>query len=256
MGNRYLLVLTMAMAALGLSACGGGGGDDEDEDDGPADASGAGIWLGTFRLDGTTTSLGLRGIVTEEGDFALLGLAPNATRQFFGTGSTNGSAFNANAVTYLNNVRSVPASMNGTVVDRSSINGSYALTNESATFTLAYQSAVYERPASLALLQGSYSATHAPTGTVISAVAEANGAITLTYSQPAGCILSGTVSVPHANRNYYRMAGTYNAACAPRSGPMNALIYMEDVPPGQNNRMVILGQLQAQTFSEYVPPAK
>jgi hypothetical protein len=257
MSNRSVLLLTAVMAAMSLSACGGGGGDEEDEDLGPDDASGAGIWLGSYRVDGTTTSLPMRGVVTEEGDYALISFdGTQSYRQFFGTGTTNGNSFSANAVTYLNVARSVPASLQGTVNDRVSINGSFSMNGQSATFTLAYQSALYERAASLATLAGSYSATNGATGTVISAVAEASGAITLTYSQPVGCVLAGTVSVPRGNRNYYRMTGTYNAACAPRSGPMTALIYMDDVAPGQNNRMVILGQLQAQTFSEYVPPTK
>lgn len=258
MNERCLAAILMCMTAVGLAACGGGGGDDEESaDEGPPDASGAGIWLGTLKVDGTTTNLPFSGIVTEEGDYALIGASSaGGSRQFFGQGSTNGNNFTANAVTYLNFVRSVPASMQGTITDRVSINGSYALTNESATFNLAYQAALYERPASLAVLQGAYSATHTPTGNVISAVIEASGTLTISYTQPAGCVLSGTVTVPQPTRNYYRVAATYNSACAPRTGPMRALLFMTDVGPGQNNQFVMLGQLDAQTFSEYIPPVK
>lgn len=253
MNKNILAAILMSMLAASLSACGGGGDDEEDDEDaGPPDASGAGLWSGSFRVDGTASSLPMQGIVTEEGDFALLAAGG---RQFFGTGSTNGNSFSANAVTYLNFARSVPASMQGTIVDGQSITGSYSLTNESATFTLNYMRTLYERAASLAILQGSYSATHS-NGTVVSAVIEANGTLTISYSQPAGCVLSGTATAPRADRNYYRVVGSYNAACSPRTGPMRALIFLVDVAPGQNNQFIILGQLDAQNFSEYIPPRK
>jgi hypothetical protein len=184
----------------------------------------------------------------------LIGLSPGGVRQFFGMGTSNGIAFDTNAVTYLNLVRSVPASMRGTIIDGVSIKGSYSFSGESATFSLSYQGAFYERPASLAILQGSYSATH-PKGTV-SAVVEADGTITITYPQPVGCVLSGTVTVPHSNRNYYRVTGTYNAACAPQTGSMRGTIFMLDAAPGQSNVFHLMGQLDAQTFSEYVPAKK
>lgn len=253
MKERQWFVMLVAMLALGLSGCGGGGDEDDDEDDGPEDASGAGIWYGTYRVDGTTTNSPFRGIVTEEGDLAFISFNPPSIRQFFGGGNTIGNSFSANAVTYVNLLRSVPAALQGTVIDGTSINGSYSLTGESATFSLQYQRSLYERAASLATIQGVYSLTTSQGAT--SVVIEANGAVTITYPVPVGCVLNGTLTVPHSNRNYYRLTGTFSN-CGGGNGGTTAIIFLDDAAPGQNNRIILLGQNQAQTISGYLPAQK
>jgi hypothetical protein len=247
--KRSLAAIATGMLALGLGACGGGGDDEDEEDEGPDDASGAGIWNGTYRLDGQTATTPMFGLVTEEGDFVLVA-AGNTTRlprTFFGTGTTSGNNFSANAISY-GSAGKLPASLAGTVVDRSSIAGSYSITGESATFTLNYGSA-YERPASFATLAGVYSVTFAATSTTpastITVDVGGTGAFTYT-SSGTGCTITGSFTIPHANRNYYRWSGTA-AGCTGGNGPLNGVAYLGDNGTGQNRTLTVLGQNQAQT---------
>jgi len=257
--EKNLSAIIVGMIALSLCACGGGGGDDEDdEDEGPEDASGAGIWSGTYRLDGQTASIAMFGLVTEEADFVLVaaGNASRLPRVLFGTGTTNGNAFSANALSYQG-PNKAPTSLSGTIADRSSINGSYSLTGESASFTLSY-SATYDRGASLATLAGIYTtsfpATPTSPATTLTVDVGATGAFSYTNSA-SGCTITGSFTVPHNNRNYYRWTGTA-AGCTAGDGAMSGVAYLGDNTSGQNRTLTQLGQNQAQTAALIVVTSK
>jgi hypothetical protein len=246
-----------AMVALALISC-GGGGDDEDEDDGPdiEDASGAGIWVGTFRIDGQADSAPMVGIVTEEGDFILVANGSGtADRMFFGTGTTNGNSFSANALSYnLANSSKTPSSLSGTVNDGVSLGGSYSLTGESATYSLQFRSQ-YNRSASLASVAGVYSLPANPNNLVVTVAINSNGALTVNASEPAGCTMNGTVTVPHANRNYYRWSGTFTS-CGALNGQHSGVLHLDDTAPGTNNTIRMFGQNQAQTLAAWASYVK
>jgi hypothetical protein len=249
MNRQVLSAIVIGMMMSCLSGC-IGGGDDEDEDAeedfGPPDASGAGIWFGTQRIDGETNAYPMLGIVTEEGDYAFYATnieSPLLSRLFFGTGSTNGNNFSANAVTYLSTGRSLPAAMQGTIIDGVSISGSYSLTDLSATFELAFQP-TFLQPASFAVLQGVYSASATDGIASIAVTIEANGAITAQYS--GGCMFSGNVRIPHSNRNYYRANVTFSN-CGAMDGAASLLMFLNDALSGPNNQLFIFEQHQNQT---------
>lgn len=237
---KFVAVLLIAFS---VSACsGGGGGDDDDEDDGPEvpEPSAAGIWTGTYRIDGQTEDQNIRALVTEEGDY-ILQTSGTAARLFIGSGaSQTGGSFSANAPAYsLTSAGKTPASVQGAIVERVSIAGSYSFTGESAHFTMAYQNA-YERPASLATLAGVYSASST------SVAVNADGSFMLSMS--AGCTMNGSFTVPTATRNYYRWSGSLTS-CGSSNGPASGIAHLEDAPPGANNRLRMFGQNDAQTFA-------
>lgn len=247
--NKKLAAFMVSMLALSFAACGGGGEEDEDDvggDDEEEDASGAGIWSGTFRIDGLGTGQPMGGIVTEEGDFAFATLGTPNARMHFGMGSTNGNSFTASATSYSAGA-SVPSSFMGTIVDGVSITGSYSLAGESALFNLAYSSH-YVRPASLATLTGTYTLTAPATGsnpaTTLTVDVIANGNFVFTNSA-TGCSISGNFTVPHANRNYYRWTGTA-AGCPGGDGSMSGVAYLDDVTAGQSKQLVMFVRHQTQ----------
>lgn len=257
--KQSLVAVITGMIALGVTAC-GGGEEDDDEDLGPEDASGAGIWTGTYRLDGQTASHPMFGLVTEEGDFTLVATGDAATarpaRFFFGTGSTNGNSFSANALSYFAPGKT-PSSLAGTITDRSAITGSYSLTGESATFSLTYKSA-YERTASFATLSGLYTLTIPAGGTTPAATITVDvatgGSFTYTASS-TGCTITGSFTIPHSNRNYYRWTGTA-AGCSAGDGPVSGTAYLDDNTTGTNRVLTLLGQNQAQTAALFVVVSK
>ena len=240
---KNLAATIVGMIAISLSAC-GGGEEEEEFDDGPDDASGVGIWSGTYRVDGTTTSPPMFGLVTEEGDFVMVVAGPTL-RTFFGTGTTNGNAFSANAISY-NGPNKLPSTFSGTVMDGVSLNGSYSLTGESATFSLTYNSS-YVRSASFATLAGIYSTTLSGTGTVLTVDVGATGNFVYSNST-SGCTITGAFTIPHTNRNYYRWTGTA-AGCSAGDSPMSGVAYLGDNTAGQNRVLTVLGQNQVQTAS-------
>jgi hypothetical protein len=245
-----------AMVAVALASC-GGGGDDEDEgfeeDD---DASGAGIWVGTFRIDGQADSAPMVGIVAEEGDFILVANgAGTEDRMFFGTGTTNGNSFSANALSYnLVNMSKTPSTLSGTVNDGVSLNGSYSFSGQSATYSLQFRSQ-YNRAASLATVAGVYSLAPNPANLVVTVTINSNGTLTMDASQPAGCTMNGTVTVPHANRNYYRWSGTYTT-CGALNGQHSGILHLDDTAPGTNNTIRMFGQNQGQTLAGWASYTK
>jgi hypothetical protein len=251
MFRKCLVAATTAMISMSLCAC-VGGGEEEEEDEGPDDASGAGIWAGTYRPDGQSSSAPMFGLVTEEGEFALVatGSASRSSRFFFGTGTTDGDNFSANAVSYSATGK-LPASLAGTVVDGSSIDGSYSVTGDSATFTLNYDTA-YERNASFATLAGIYTLT-AP-ATTLTVDVRSNGSFMYT-SSATGCTITGSFTIPHSDRNYYRWSGTASG-CSAGDGSLNGLAWLSDTSAGQNRRLTMLGQNQAQTAPLLVSVSK
>jgi hypothetical protein len=255
--KQSLVAIITGMVALGVTAC-GGGGEDEEEDEGPEDASGAGIWSGTYRLDGQITSSPMFGLVTEEGDFTLVAVG-NATRParfFFGTGTTNGNSFSANALSYFA-PGTTPSSLAGTVTDRSTISGSYSLSGESATFSLTYRNA-YERASSFATLSGVYTLTIPASGTTPAGTITVDIATTGSFTYTAsvtGCTITGSFTTPHSNRNYYRWTGT-SSGCAAGNGAMSGTAYLDDNAAGTNRVLTLLGQNQAQTAALFVVVSK
>lgn len=241
--NKMLAHFMASLMALSLAGCGGGeekpatgvGGDDDD------DASGAGIWAGTYRIDGQGTGQPMGGIVTEEGDFVFATTGTSA-RMHFGSGSTNGNSFTATASSY-GPASMVSSSFQGTIADGVSITGSYSLTGESALFNLTYSN-IYMRAASLATLTGTYTVTVGASGsnpaTTLTVDIIGNGNFVYTNST-SGCSISGNFSVPHANRNYYRWTGTASG-CTAGDGAMTGVAYLADVPAGQNRQLVMMGR--------------
>lgn len=257
--NKNLAALLASLMAASLVACGGGGGGGDDDPPGGGDdedASGAGIWGGSFRVDGLGTGQPMGGIVTEEGDFAFATVGSTAVRLHFGTGTTNGKSFTAAAKTYTGS-SSVTSSFMGTINDGVSITGSYSFTGESALFNLAYDS-TYVRPASLAKLPGTYTLTSAASGstpaTTLTVTVIDSGNF-LYINSTSGCTISGDFTVPHANRNYYRWTGIASA-CPAGDGNMVGVAFLADTSAGQNKQLVMLGRHQTASAAIFLAAAK
>jgi hypothetical protein len=119
-----------------------------------------------------------------------------------GTLSTSGPNFNAQLVAYTS-PDAVPVSATGTVVARSSINGTVTGPGGSEPFTLSY-SAGYESAPNRAALAGSYSISSGGTVTL-----NANGLFTGT---PNGCSVSGTLQADASGKNFYRVSISFGPA--------------------------------------------
>jgi hypothetical protein len=101
--------------------------------------------------------------------------------------------------------------LTGELAPGSRITGTITSTLDTATYEVEYLAAEYERPASGALIAGTYHYKGKLDATVVDGtlVFAADG--TFTMSDSAGCSGTGTYSIPDAERNAYRFLG--NETC-------------------------------------------
>lgn len=212
-------MIGIAATVLALTSCGGGGEDDEED----FDADATGIWRGPITIDGSGAAGTATLLAIPDGRFNMIA---GGVALFIGTGSTSGNSLTGTATAWASSVRpfsngatSGTFGLTGQVFEGNAIEGSYSGGGQSGTFDLVYQRSLTERPASLALVAGSYIGQ---SSTVASTLAITNGEMTLNYS--TGCVGNGTIQVVTPNRNFYTW--TMTLAMCPNNGVYSGLGHM------------------------------
>jgi hypothetical protein len=169
-----------------VAAGGGGGGSGQTN----ADASG-------FWSDPTSDNSGI--LITKSGEIWGVALTnPNYTL-YRGTVSTDGTTLTGSGTMYVNDT-SVPLSITGQVVPKSTIKGAATSNGTTSQFSLVYDS-TYEITPTTASIAGAYrvssggSITVASTGSFMGSV--------------NGCVVSGTLT-PATNENFFRLSVAYD----------------------------------------------
>jgi hypothetical protein len=266
-------------ACLSLAACGGGGGDEDGfgnggpintGSSGPIGGGGApggigggggggggslapGFWVGFSVVDGVLTQNYMEALVTEEGDFYMTTQVGNEVVDFFGEDDGENENFQAdNVTTYGDSAPRADSSIEGTVDPGVTFDGSITYANNtSATFELNF-SERYNRSASLTKLQGVYSFSSGAGS--LSIVVQLDGTLTATLSN--GCTLTGDVTVPRADRNYYRITGEIES-CGVDDGPMTGLIHLSDSSGvDQDDFLILVGETDSESTSIYLAGEK
>jgi hypothetical protein len=206
--------LLISLTALMVAACGGGGSSSSPGSAGSDTAGGTsgstkttpGVWQGT--LTSPTT-----------GDSTLVGLT-NATGQsvwmttdgrvWSGQMPMSGTQFNATMAGYMYPGSRFP---DGSTHSPSSMmfsygngawTGQYTGGGDSGTFNVT-MSAMWDRPATLATLAGTYTRTTSIGYTMTMSIATDG---VFTASDTRGCVINGTVTVPDATHNLYQLDAT------------------------------------------------
>ncbi len=200
----------------------------------PAQVTAEGIWTGTVlsRCDFAT----VRALVTHEGN--LFAGTPAGT--YVGS-VTEGPPFDVIAVKYapeqdtplaLVAQPDAEALAIASVQTRTRLQIEWARQDNfcSSGGTSLHYNALFERPASLAIIEGVYT-----DGSMSMAV---NSEGVISGSDLNGCVLNGTVAVVHSNRNYYSAA--IDVDSCPASGTYEGAAYIGDATDGgQNNELFL-----------------
>lgn len=211
-------LLAGAAVTVALFGCGGGGGGGDDV---PVKNTAEGFWSGTSSA-GYNVDLA----ILENGE--AWGVYSSGTTLYGalqGTASGSGNSFTANGTDYnFSSGTASAGSINGTVVEKSSIRGTSSL---GPSVSLTYQ-ASYDRPASLSELAGTYSfvgrsarASLLPATVTINA----NGAFSLVQS---GCTSNGSFSPRPSGKNIFDVSvSSSGPSCALGNGSSaNGIAYL------------------------------
>lgn len=149
---------------------------------------------------------------TGNGASAIWGAATTTGELRFASFDDAGVANLANntGTLYAAQAAGIPLTLSSvTLIQAGSINGSYAFSGDSGTFTLAYNT-LYLRPQSMATLAGTYAATAAQTTTGLQESLTLDAAGNVTGTDATGTF-SGTLTQLYSNKNLYRVAITYTS---------------------------------------------
>ncbi|MGI4816222.1 MAG: hypothetical protein ACRYG5_15470 [Janthinobacterium lividum] len=207
----------LALAGLLALADCGGGGNSGDYSSGtgtaaPATASSTGIWSGTITSSsGSTVPRDLTLIILPSGEARFIEgncvqmLVSTSVSASFLTGSSGeayapdgGVATCPIALTFPNGATTGTASVTGSVVSQSSINGSYSAAGDLGTYKVSYNTA-YDRPGTLARIAGTYS-----NGTLQMSIDSSGYYTGMLGTQP----IFGQISTIDVTHNAYRIAMT------------------------------------------------
>ena len=239
--TRRRRLLGVVSVSIVLAACGGGGGDDGgDGGSGIDDEDATGIWAGTLKPDGEAQVPAFV-VAVPDGSFALM--APGQAF-LYGTGSTDGDSFTADATgyaftgaTFANGSTSGSFTLTGTVFEEDSLTGSYSGAGESGTIAMDFDATRTNRAASLSLVAGSYSAT---VGTASTSLSVNNGALTFNATTGTNCVGNGTIRLADtSSRNLYQWTMTLTGC--PSNGQFEGVAFLADVGGGSNNQLLMLG---------------
>lgn len=208
--------ITLAFIVVSsLTACGGGGGGSSSGGDDPEVSTSQvdGLYLG----QGNEVGLGTFTVVAIVKDGRLQAVSDTGVLYSGSMNLQESSRFSSSLVLYdeYDSMRYGTASMSGSYVGLESISGDYnASTGAAGSVSLSYVPEIYERPASLNLISGSWSVYNLSTPTTVTF--DQNGDIFGTDSN--GCVFSGGATVPDGNRNLYKVnlriesCGEYNGS--------------------------------------------
>ena len=215
----------ITVCLLLASGCGGGGGGDTaSTPPAPVPTNVSGIWEGTSNTSGLI--LDFTGVITEtnEGRF----FDDNGTQYIVSNVSGNDGSVTLTFMavaqfgfTFLDGSTVTTGSLTGTVVERTSFNGSYSVaTGESGTISLTYNS-LYDRDSSLSKLTGTW---------------DENGFGILTFDPDGsffeqdtfGCVFDGQASIIDPAYNAYSLTMTVSLCGAGADGQYSGLGVLAD----------------------------
>jgi hypothetical protein len=191
----------------------------------PPATSAQGIWQGT-----TNTNQTVEGVVLADGSSYFIYSQPGSSTSIVGALLGNatfdhGTLSATNAVDYNIGGAAYSATVSGTYVQGSTINGTVIAAGTSGTVSLSYNS-IYEQPANLAAAAGTYTATVGSLGGVQTATLTlaANGAIA---GNGGGCTFSGAAT-PHGSVNVFDVQVTFNGgACSFGTSTVNGVAFYD-----------------------------
>ena len=223
MKTTFKATLLVAAMTLALAGCGGGGGGSSSSDTGGNDTGGSsggtdktsttGVFKGTITSTTTGQATTVMGMTAPNGHSVWM---TTDGRVFDGTMPMTGSSFDAAMTGYMYPANHFPdggnlgpASMHmgyggGTWT------GTYSGNGDGGTFTMG-MSTMWDRPASLATLAGTYTRTTSIGYTMTMSIT-ASGE--LTASDSRGCVVNGTVTVPDPTHNLYKLDATVTSCGA------------------------------------------
>ena len=220
-----------------LTACGGGGGSSSATNtNASANNSGTpeGIWTGKFHSNVTGYDYAAQGMVTGNLNsvFTAWWQSPQAgtgEAVYSGNIGTSGDNLSATLTGYAPSGFSFPnktsvsnVSISGTFTQFSTAQGTYSGGGDNGTFSLNYQTALYEQPASISIVNGTWSDAGGPVGAVVhTVIVDSTGKIT--GGDTTGCIYSGNVNIPNSSRNIYSV--NMGISNCPESGSYAGLAY-------------------------------
>ena len=233
--TRVAVAVLTAFAAL-VAGCGGGGGGEDDEEE-QFDNEATGIWNGTHTPDGRT-AVSATVVAEPDGGFVMV----SSLVYLSGTGSVSGDRLSATATgwapagtSFANGSATGTFSLTGTVFEENRIDSSYSGASESGRFVFTYDAARSNRPASLAVVAGSY--TTAGGGAL---AINSSGAMTLNSPNGPNCVGNGVIRVPDASRNVYTWSMTLSG-CTAGNGNASGVAFLDDVNGRANSRIRLLG---------------
>jgi len=227
-------LFVVAFAAT-LISCGGGGGSSSPV----SNVSPGGIYIGTIFLNGFQRTDPIIGVVTEAGDGKFLDTYNGAAyaMQFTVTGTSAAGMFMGNVSGSGNGISG--AFPNGTTIDSgtqqssivegSSIEGTYATPTDRGSFTLTNQLSLYRLGSSLSAIVGTYR-----NGTVSfkrSPYLGTNNGMSFDIRSDASfvltgpCVFAGPVSIIDVRYNAYTVAGSANCGDGTVAGGFIGLGY-------------------------------
>jgi|PlaIllAssembly_1097288.scaffolds.fasta_scaffold28132_3 hypothetical protein len=214
---KFHKILPAALAAaLALTACGGGGGADSSATSGagptspPATtaATTSGVWKGSIVSTTTGQASSVIALTGADGHSAWM---TTDGRVWSGQFPMTGDHFNATFSGHMYDGVHFPDGTNhGTtsmMVDHhsgSATSGRYTGSGDTGTFNMNLNP-MWDRPASLGTVAGVYTRSTS-NGYTMTMTVSANGQVNASDSR--GCLMSGTIGVPDAAHNMYRMNAT------------------------------------------------
>jgi hypothetical protein len=226
--------LVTVIAALSLAACGGGGSDGSNaasNDPGGTEATAPtpasttattpGVWKGTITSTTTGRSSTALGLIATNGQSFWM---TTDGRVWNGQMPVSGTQFNTTMAGHMYAGDRFP---DGSNYGPSSMmfgyssgmwGGSYTGTGDTGTFNMGL-SPMWNRPASLAEVAGVYTRT-VSYGYAMTMTIDANGQFSA--SDTRGCLINGTVAVPDATHNLYRLDATVSS-CGALNGTYNGM---------------------------------
>ena len=211
-------VVSLALASAGCSGSSLGASDTSST---PTNASAAGIWSGTDSASG----LPLQAFINSAGQADFIradGVQYVGTVQVSGStlvvsvgGYANfGTAFSGGSTSYG------IGTFDGTVSTSTSISGTLSFTPtggsvETSTWTLDFQSSLYNTASSLDAIAGSYTSGTAFVGGVdpmsSASVTISSGGVIFGQGSSSGCVLSGSLTVGNSSYDIYEVSYTLSS---------------------------------------------
>lgn len=239
--RTFLLCLAGCMLLSGCGGGGGGGGSGASSagtapPPAPADADPGGIWYGFANNMTLGESYEVAGVSISSGELRFI---DSQGVQYHGSMQVSGNSFTASiraiaplGGSFINGGTVLTGTLNGTISQRSSLQGSYLMSSgERGTVSLLYDN-LYQRPSSMARVTGTWIDASTNTFSV-----DSSGRI---FGQDSmGCVYSGNFRMIDTRYNAYRMDLDVSN-CGAVNGSYSGLAAIDDWQANGDNRLLVL----------------